>query len=152
MMMMSTASSSCSGLQCPVSSAVVLGFRFLVVTRKMGAGKDGMALSFVELPELMHHLSCSSSSPSLPPPALLCFAVSCAINANVLSPCCLPADLTCGLLRAADHGPAVSRADAPSRVLLFFATCHHPLACPPGHLRRRASTNESNSFICNASQ
>ena len=63
------ASSSCSSLQ----SGAVLGFRFLVVTRKMGAGKDGMALSFVELPELMHHLSCSSSS--LPPPALLCCLV-----------------------------------------------------------------------------
>ena len=76
------ASSSCSSLQ----SGAVLGFRFLVVTRKMGAGKDGMALSFVELPELMHHLSCSSSSPSR---LLLCFALlSCA---QLMPTCSRPA-------------------------------------------------------------
>ena len=112
------ASSSCSSLQ----SGAVLGFRFLVVTRKMGAGKDGMALSFVELPELMHHLSCSSCSR-----LLLCCLVRkyCQRAAALLS--ANPSHVRT-IACSRSWTCSVSRA-YPSRVLLLLARCDHLLAC-----------------------
>lgn len=115
----------CPGLPPRIAcSSPVLGSRFLVVTREMGAaGKDGIKLCrapWINTSSVLQLL--------LPPPALLSRAPILLI-ANVLLPCCLPTDLTCGLLRAADHGHAVSRA-CPSRVLLLLARrCDHLLAC-----------------------
>ena len=113
--------------------------------QKAKGRRDGGELSFVELPEFTSS-ACSFSASRL----LLCCLVRkyrCQRAAAVLS----VKHLTCGLLRAADDGHAGVKgynAGMPSPRAATICQMRSSARVPVGHLRCRASTNESLSFIC----